>query len=368
MTLGFLSGSKNFCKLLSVSWEVFTETTGSIGWPSPAPRLHIGDCLDIRSCHWRPCDLLVVIKSPNFSARGTAPPLRLLLGALVILVLWQISQFRSLGKWVWTLCLPISSRLLSMDSKDSSWEELEWESPCTGISSSTKFSLNSCSHSTISELARPESANNGSPRYILGSFFIWFWICIGLVNIGSPWSLINRSWHSYWRNVTFNSILSFSSLNFTYWRWWRRTGRRCWAMPPLSWKGPRSWWVRSRRRIWYAWNHKKNHVSVMQGIRIPFSMRCGFWPLIHSYPFSSQSFPSDNTAGVFSRTFTVKNISNSLTHTVASNASALLHWRLWLSLDCTISSRYPFQHHSNPYCWSHALTHQSRQQILVPQV
>ena len=36
-----------------------------------------------------------VIKSPKFSARSTAPPMRLLHGALVILVLWQISQFRS---------------------------------------------------------------------------------------------------------------------------------------------------------------------------------------------------------------------------------------------------------------------------------
>ena len=46
-----------------------------------------------------------------------------------------------------------------------------------------------------------------------------------------------------------------------------------------------------------------------------------FWPLIHSceYPFSSQSFPRDNTAGVLSRTFIVKNFSNSLTYTVASS-------------------------------------------------
>ena len=36
----------------------------------------------------------------NFLSRSTAPPMRLLHGALVILVLWQISHFRSLGKWV----------------------------------------------------------------------------------------------------------------------------------------------------------------------------------------------------------------------------------------------------------------------------
>ena len=49
--------------------------------------------------------------------------------------------------------------------------------------------------------------------------------------------------------------------------------------------------------------------SVLHCIRIPFLMKCGFRPFIHSYecPFSSQNFPSDNTAGVFSRTFIVKN-------------------------------------------------------------
>ena len=41
-----------------------------------------------------------VIKSPKFSARGTAPPMRLLYKALVILVLWQISQIRSFGMWI----------------------------------------------------------------------------------------------------------------------------------------------------------------------------------------------------------------------------------------------------------------------------
>ena len=81
-----------------------------------------------------------VIKSPKLAARGTASPLRLLHVALVILVLWQISQFRSLGKWIWTLCLPKSSRLFVVGSEETSWEDLAWEPPCNGISSSTKFS------------------------------------------------------------------------------------------------------------------------------------------------------------------------------------------------------------------------------------
>ena len=50
-------------------------------------------------------------------------------------------------------------------------------------------------------------------------------------------------------------------------------------------------------------------------------MRCGFRPLIHSqeHPFSSQSFPIDNTADLLSRTFIVRNISNSLTYTIVSS-------------------------------------------------
>ena len=29
----------------------FTDMSGSIGWPSPAPRLHIGDCIEIHNFH-----------------------------------------------------------------------------------------------------------------------------------------------------------------------------------------------------------------------------------------------------------------------------------------------------------------------------
>ena len=36
-----------------------TDMPGSIEWSSPAPRLHIGDCFEIRNCHFWPCDLLL---------------------------------------------------------------------------------------------------------------------------------------------------------------------------------------------------------------------------------------------------------------------------------------------------------------------
>ena len=63
------------------------------------------DCISVIVSRFTSCTAnfvirFSVIKSPKFSARCTAPPMRLLHLAIVILVLWQISQFRSFRKWV----------------------------------------------------------------------------------------------------------------------------------------------------------------------------------------------------------------------------------------------------------------------------
>ena len=108
MTLGFLFGSKNFCKLLRVSWEVFV--------------LHGYDWIHwvAKSCTTTALSMVVsgfttftenfVIwrqsNHQNFSARGTTPPMRLLHGALVILVLWQISQFPMNCQCKWLSAFP----------------------------------------------------------------------------------------------------------------------------------------------------------------------------------------------------------------------------------------------------------------------
>ena len=121
----------------------------------------------------------------------------------------------------------------------------------------------------VSELARPwVGKQRVSPVFQqrVSPFFLWhlligLWGFIGLVNIGPPWSLINRSWHIHWRDVTFNSILSFSSLSVTYCRWWRRARRRCRTMNLLSWRCHWSWRMRTGGRTrWQAWNPNKNEV------------------------------------------------------------------------------------------------------------
>ena len=74
-----------------------TDMLGSIGWLSPSPRLHIGDCFEIHNFYWELCDLLLsghqkILHEVRLHHCVSCT------GPLWVLVLWQISQFRSLGK------------------------------------------------------------------------------------------------------------------------------------------------------------------------------------------------------------------------------------------------------------------------------
>ena len=59
-------------------------------WQDLAPRLRIG--------HHPDRALFVIVKSPNFSARGADSPVPFLQGTLDMLVRKQTSNFRSFGK------------------------------------------------------------------------------------------------------------------------------------------------------------------------------------------------------------------------------------------------------------------------------
>ena len=178
MTLGFLFGSKNSCKLLCVSWEVFvlhgydwihwvarSYTTTAYRW------LFRDSQLSLRTL-WSP-----VIKAPNLSARGTAPPMRLLHGALVI--------FGPLTG-VQTLCLPKSTLLVGVGSQDSSWEELACES--------NVFRNSVISQDSLWILAATPGCRNTTGRTVLSRGFRFYlvldfglaWATTGLTVI---WSL-----------------------------------------------------------------------------------------------------------------------------------------------------------------------------------
>ena len=231
MTLGFLSGSKNFCKLLCVSCEVFVlHGYDWIHWvakscTTTAYRWLFRDKQPSLRTLWS-----AVIKSPKFSARGTAPPLRLLHGALVIFVLWQISQFRSFRGNEYKHCVytkPHVSCMWALKTlHEKNWRESlhvqEFHHPPNflWILAATPGFQNTD--------GSPRPFNNGSSRSFCGSFFIVFgvllvWSTSGLLPDLSS-TVVD---HSHWRDVTFNSIISFSSLSITYCRWRRRAWGRC---------------------------------------------------------------------------------------------------------------------------------------------
>ena len=171
-----------------------------------------------------------------------------------------------------------------------------------------------------------------SPFYS-GFLFIWFWV-LGWLGSATRFGSKQRvspfyhflnicTWHKHWMGIDPTQISPFSSLTVACYccTWWNgRAWGRCGMITLLSWRCHWGWRMRTGGRTrWQAWNHNGNEVLRVALHPNPVLLRCGFWPLIHSkeYLFSSQNFPSDNTAGVFSRTFIVKNLTNSLTYTAA---------------------------------------------------
>ena len=171
---------------------------------------------------------------------------------------------------------------------------------------------------------------------------------------------------SYWRNVTLSSILSFSSLAFTYCRRWKRAGRKCWAMTLLSWKIPWGWWIRSRRRIWQPWKHNRN--EVLRVARVSESRFNEIWFLTID-PFIRIPVFIPKLSERFMELF----------HGQEWVQFFDIHRCLFMRLHFTIGG-YDYRrtarlrqniHFSSTqvlFRWSCALTLRSRQQILFPQV
>ena len=170
------------------------------------------------------------MKSPKFTARSTAPLLRLLHGALVTFGPLADLAFAVLREMSMNIMCNKILTSLECRLQRNFMRKLAWESPCTGISSSTKFSLNSLQPFRYLRIQRV------APFY-RGSLFICFGIFVGLDFIRLPSSITNRIGHLR-KSATLNSISSFSSLHFIHCKW-RRWGWRKWRrMTLLSWRCP----------------------------------------------------------------------------------------------------------------------------------
>ena len=156
-----------------------TDTRGSIEWLDPAPRLHIGDCFEIRNCRLGPCGLLLSSHQKFVSSRY---------GFAIASSAWDpcnfgpftdlaISVFREMSmNTVLTQILTSLECGLQKKLHEKNWREnlrvLEFHQP-------PHFPLNSCSHSGISEF-------NGLPRSIRVSFLFRCGILLAWVSSGCP--------------------------------------------------------------------------------------------------------------------------------------------------------------------------------------
>ena len=196
-----------------------------------------------------------VTTSPNFSARGTASPVRLLQGALVILVRKHISQFRSFGKWVKMLCFLDFDTTFVRRSESESWEVFAW-----------------CWHSFVFRMFCEFSNHCGKARDRFpdeGMLVSSLRVVAGLDAVSSDVSCCN--------DVEDVLALELEEL----------------VDNPGTTIGTK--------------------FSVWHWVRLPLVVNCGFWPLAQSYeyPCSSQRLINDRTAAVSSRICTVTKRSRS---------------------------------------------------------
>ena len=196
-------------------------------------------------------------------------------------------------------------------------------SVCVQELSSTRFSLNSCSHSGISE-------HNGSHRSVSWfSFLLGFGILVRLVKKlllwdsrrtrVSPFLPFNTcAWHKHWMGIYPTQVFPCSSLTVAWpsHGWW---GRRAWGryrmINLLSWRCHGCWrektggWTR-----WQARNHDRNEVLCSTVFENHFQWDVFFdrWSTHKNIRFHRKAFRAEDF-------LLVDNVSNSLTKTVTSS-------------------------------------------------
>ena len=265
MTIGFHVASNNFCKLLSVSWEVSRIRLNPL-----KSQVFNHDSISMIVSRFTAftenfviyCYQITKIFCTRYgcvSAFSARSPCHLgSLANLAIFVLRDVSK---------NTMFPDPDTTFTRGSGADSREELAGASLCSGTLSSTRFSVNSCKHSD-------KSSNRFSRTLSLSFFPIFAGSCDGLLHtVVLELSLLVDAECSASCNTDDGDagVDELQELLDT----------------------PRT-------------TIDKKFV-VLHLIRVSYLMTCGFWQLVHSkeLPWSWQSFPSERTAGVSSRSFTV---------------------------------------------------------------
>ena len=255
MTLGFLFGSENFCKLLCVSWEVFV--LHGYDWIHLCGQVLHHDCISVIVSRTTTstenfvicCNQVTKIFCTKYrSANASSARCPCNFGPLTDLA---ISVFTKMS--IHTVLTQILTSL-------GWWEELACESLRSGTLLSTRFSLNSCSHSSMSEFNRSLRSFSWSSFYLVLDFGL-------LGQQVSPFFPFNMFlWHGYGIRIYPTQVSPYSSsIAWHCWRcrgWWgRRPWGRRWMIDFLSWRCHGCWRGKvGGRTRWQTKNHDQNEV------------------------------------------------------------------------------------------------------------
>ena len=206
------------------SFRFCTDMPGSIEWPSPAPRLRIGDCFEIRNCHWAPCDMLLS-SHQNFQHEVQFHHC----------VFWGPCNFGPLKDLAISVSREVRKNTVFTQIRTSlRLSRRSMRRTCVWASA---FS-NSVIHKIFSELLQPfryVGMAQVSPFLIVVFVFIWFgifgWLSLQLLfwcsrrTQVSPFLPFNIfTWHSCGIGIYPTHVSSFLSSHTLAWHSWRCRG------------------------------------------------------------------------------------------------------------------------------------------------
>ena len=247
------------------------------------------DCISMTVSRFTPFTRTMwsaVIKSPkNFCTKYDSANTSSARCPCIFLVLWQISQFRSFGKWEKTL--------------------RAYQNPHFSLVLKKVHEKNSRVSLCVQELFHPQDS-------------LWILATIPVCRNNTGVTVLARDSHFY-LVLGFRLVHVRTLLVFQKWTGLLRTCLSTLSLDTIA-GGWSEWSIFWPERVVGVEVDELEEVvdkpgttigkkfSVLHCVRKPFLMRCGFWPFTHSYEYlcSSQSFPSDRTADVSSRSFIVK--------------------------------------------------------------
>ena len=205
----------------------------------------------------------------------------------------------------------------------------------SGTLSSTKFSLNSCSHSGLSEWHRSPRSWSWSTFLFGFGFFDWFSQQLLLRYFRraqvSPFLPFNMfTWHSCGIGIYPTQVTPFVSSHTFSWHRWRCHGwwgTRAWGRRRminfLPWRCYGCWRGKNWRKILLTSLEPRSERSslccTVSAYRFLWDVVFDCWSIHKNIRFHRIAFRATILLACFSRTFKVKNISNSLTYNVGSS-------------------------------------------------